>query len=219
VLDARHGRLLRGRGIDRPVIAIPNGCDADEAMRPAAALPADDELRFVFLGRLDVQNKGLDLLLDAFKEAELGPARLTLQGRSVDGGSLGRLVAGRAEVRGFDAAHDGRSIISGYHVLCLPSRYEGFGMAALEAMLEGRVVLVSNVAGIAPHVEAADCGVVVPPTRAGIRDGLARLVARRDEWVAMGARGREYALEQLGWGRIGRDALAAYAVDRKDVDV
>ena len=39
-----------------------------------------------------------------------------------------------------------------HDLFVLPSRFEGFGLSALEAMLAARPVLVSDVAGLAPHI-------------------------------------------------------------------
>ena len=77
-------------------------------------------------------------------------------------------------------------------------------------MLAGRVLLVSEVAGIAPHVQASGCGVIVAPTVAAIRQGLVELLERRSEWKEMGLKGREYALEHLRWNNIAFAALQQY---------
>jgi glycosyltransferase involved in cell wall biosynthesis len=101
-------------------------------------------------------------------------------------------------------------LIAGHDVFCLPSRFEGFGLAALEAMLAGRVLLVSERAGIARHVRASECGVTVEPTAAGVGRGMVALLRRRAEWREMGLAGRRYALANLQWKSIAADALAKY---------
>ena len=95
-------------------------------------------------------------------------------------------------------------------MFCLPSRFEGFGLSAIEAMLAGRVLIVSEVAGVAPHVKASGCGVVVAPERSAVRDGLRELLAKRDEWKAMGLAGRRHALKHLRWPTIAAAALRDY---------
>lgn len=225
VLDARHGAFLSARGIHNPVIAVPNGVDAADAelvgaahlTAPVTAPSTDRPARFFFLGRIDQANKGLDLLIDAFARFAAGrPVQLTLQGP--DAGDAQALRA-RAAARGLDDRftlldpdHDTPSplLVAGHDVFCLPSRYEGFGLAALEAMLAGRVLLVSDVGGIAGHVTSSGCGVVVTPSVEDILRGLDALWARRTEWPAMGMRGRTHALTQLSWAGIGRAALEAY---------
>jgi glycosyltransferase involved in cell wall biosynthesis len=71
-------------------------------------------------------------------------------------------------------------------------------------------LLVSERAGIAPHVAASGCGVLVSPDPASVRAGLLHLLARRSEWADMGLRGRRYAIEHLPWTRVAARALDHY---------
>ncbi len=70
--------------------------------------------------------------------------------------------------------------------------------------------MVSEIAGIAPHVEASGCGVVVAPEVSAIKSGLIELLQRRSDWKTMGLKGREYALEYLQWDKIASVALDSY---------
>ena len=102
-------------------------------------------------------------------------------------------------------------IIAEHDVFCLPSRFEGFGLAALEAMLAARVLVVSEIAGIARHVRASGCGIVIEPKVEAIRNAVSALINSRDKWKEMGLAGREYALKNFQWDRIAEDALRQYA--------
>ena len=219
VLDPMHAVTLRHLGVDTPVIAISNGVARD-------SVPAESELRWrawnepahlAFLGRIDAYNKGLDILLEAFSRVSArAEIRLTMQGPdSGDRARLEKLAAKRMlgdRVRfcGPDYHRSSYQFVSDHDVFCLPSRYEGFGLAALEAMLSGRVLLVSERAGIARHVWASGCGEIVAPTVAGVEQGLLCLLQRRAQWREMGMRGRRYALANLEWKRIAATALEQY---------
>jgi glycosyltransferase involved in cell wall biosynthesis len=50
----------------------------------------------------------------------------------------------------------------------------------------------------------------VQPTATAIATGLIELLQRRHEWKTMGLQGRRYAVENLGWNRIGAIALKEY---------
>jgi glycosyltransferase involved in cell wall biosynthesis len=76
--------------------------------------------------------------------------------------------------------------------------------------LAGCVLLVSASAGIAEHVHASGCGLVVQPTVKSIQEGLNRLLSCRDRWPEMGRRGQQYALDHLPWRTIARQALSEY---------
>ncbi|MCU0565392.1 MAG: glycosyltransferase [Oculatellaceae cyanobacterium Prado106] len=218
LLDLRQEKWLLRLGIQTPCFEIPNG------FSPADILP-DDSLRWntqatpriLFFGRLDAHHKGLDRLLDAFRKVvKLTDAQLTLQGP--DQGDRTRLqkrarsMVAKNQVIFLEPEYEKSptAAIAPYDIFCLPSRYEGFGLSALEAMLAGRVLLVSQSAGIAPHVQMSGCGLVVKPEVTAIKSGLLELLQRRGEWRSMGLRGRQYALEQLNWQRIGAKALRQY---------
>ncbi|MNC85551.1 D-inositol-3-phosphate glycosyltransferase [compost metagenome] len=120
------------------------------------------------------------------------------------------MISSKVAFRAPDYRRSSPRIIADHDVFCLPSRFEGFGLAALESMLAARVLLVSEIAGIARHVRASDCGVVVKPTTASVAEGLAALLQRRSEWREMGLRGRRYALANLQWKNIAASALRHY---------
>ena len=109
-----------------------------------------------------------------------------------------------------DYDNSASSIIAQYDIFSLPSRLEGFANSALEAMLAGRVLLVSEIDGIAPHVIASDCGVVVKPDISDIKAGLTKLLHRRSQWQEMGVRGRDYVLKHLNWNNIAAKTLETY---------
>lgn len=218
VLDQRHGEWLRQRGIRVPVIEVPNGFEPADVL-PEASLhwSQGSPPRIYFLGRFDAYNKGLDLLLAAFAQIQARTgATLTLQG--ADRGDRSAL-AQQAHTLGIAPSvtfldpdyHTPPSVLaSQYDIFCIPSRFEGFSLSALEAMLAGRVILISEIAGIAPHVVRSGCGITVQPTIAAITTGLQMLIDRRDRWQEMGLQGRQYALKTFQWREIGQRALAAY---------
>jgi glycosyltransferase involved in cell wall biosynthesis len=199
VLDFRHAEWLRAYGVRTPVIEVLNGY-APEDVHPESLLSwrLEGAPRLLYLGRIDYHNKGLDLLLDAFAQMlHQTDAVITLQGpdwgdRDAMMKRAGRLNLGtRVQFRdpNFDKA---AALISAEHdVFLLPSRFEGFGLSALEAMLAGRVVLVSDVAGIAPHVRASGSGIVISSDIEHIKSGLSELLALRPKWREMGLSGRE----------------------------
>lgn len=220
VLDIRHAAFLRRLGISTPVIETPNGVRMRE-VPPESALEwrcSGEAARLVFLGRIDAYNKGLDLLLKACaRVASHTDVRLTVQGpdwgdrAALARGAPARTLADRVTFLDPDYQRPASQIIGEHDVFCLPSRFEGFGLSALEAMVSARVLLVSETAGIVPHLEASGCGVVVRPSVTGIETGLFELLARRSEWRAMGLAGRHYALRHLQWKTIAAAALDRYA--------
>ena len=103
---------------------------------------------FVFIGRFDRQ-KGLDLLLDAFADSRLSHVDLWLIG----GATLGHryVIPDQPNIKliGWVANAHIDDYIRCFDAVIVPSRWEGFGLIALEAMRNGKPVLASRTGGLA----------------------------------------------------------------------
>ena len=171
-LDLPDGRVRVIRyGLDAAI--APRGGGA--AFREALGVPASAPLA-VCLARLAPQ-KGLDVLVDAARRLRdvLPDARVAIVGRGPDGAALrdrvrARGLQGRVLFAGF--LEDPGPAYDAADCVVLPSRWEGFGLAALEARAAGRRVVVSAAGGL-PEAAGAD-GVVVPVgDAAALADALA----------------------------------------------
>jgi glycosyltransferase involved in cell wall biosynthesis len=96
-------------------------------------------------------------------------------------------------------------------VVACPSRREGYGVVAREAMSYGRPVVASSVGGLVDAVEDGVTGLLVPPRDpAALRAGLERLLADRALCERMGAAGRERARERWSWDACTKATIAVY---------
>jgi glycosyltransferase involved in cell wall biosynthesis len=218
-LDVRHEVWARRLGITVPVVSVENGFE-DKDVVPAESLcwRTEGPVRALFWGRMAMYTKGIDVLLAGFQQAAREHSmHLTLQGPDWSGEAtaIQRLIASMTVADRIKtlppefeipAAH----VMVAHDIFCMPSRFEGFGLSALEAMLAGRVLMVSGTAGISPHVERSGCGVIVQPTAEDVHRGFRYLLSNRDRWREMGLRGREYALEHLHWNTIAQRTLNQY---------
>jgi glycosyltransferase involved in cell wall biosynthesis len=90
-------------------------------------------------------------------------------------------------------------------VVAVPSRREGYGMVAREAMAHGRPVVATAVGGLADAVEHEVNGLVVPVRDvAALRAAIERLLGDAELRARLGRAAREKAERE--WGR---DAAAA----------
>jgi glycosyltransferase involved in cell wall biosynthesis len=84
---------------------------------------------------------------------------------------------------------------------------EDYGYVTLEAMASGKPVLTAqDSGGVLEFVQDGVNGLVVAPTTDAIGHGFNRLIDKRDETAAMGARGRKFIEESGmtagGWDRV-----------------
>jgi glycosyltransferase involved in cell wall biosynthesis len=154
----------------------------DVAVRALAVLPADV--------RLAVLGEGPERLqLEALAE-QLGVSeRLLLTGRVGDVGAWLR-----------------RSTL-----LVHPVRWEGFGLALLEAMLAAKPVVATFVSSIPEIVVDGETGVLVPPDDPqALAQALLDVLQDPVRGERLGAAGRERALSEFSVDRMASGTLAAY---------
>lgn len=150
------------------------------------------EFRLACVAALAPVAKGQDLLFAALARQEwrTRPVRLSLYGNGQNARSLPALAKmfelDRVEFRGFTG--DVERVWAEHHALVLPSRHEGMPLAVVEAMLCGRVCIVTDVAGNTEFIDDGATGFVAPaPTAPLVWDALERAWARREEWRQIGA--------------------------------
>ena len=193
-----------------PVEVVPAGVDDD-----LFTIERRPEGYLLYLGRVDVFQKGLDTLLAAM--ATLVRDRPTLELRIAGRGREAERV--RAMARALDLVpnvrvlgpvsdDERRALLAGAAVQVLPSRFEGFGMAAAEAMAAG-VPLVATTAGSLPEVvDAPNGGVLVPPDDApALAAAVAALLDDDAARAALGTTARASAA-RFRWTAIARSHLA-----------
>jgi len=97
-------------------------------------------------------------------------------------------------------------------VLVHPARWEGFGLALLEAMLAGTPVVATRVSAAPEIVEAGTTGLLVPADDpAALADAVASLLADPARASALGAAGLDRARRQFSVARMAERTAAVYA--------
>jgi glycosyltransferase involved in cell wall biosynthesis len=180
------------------------------AVRSVAAIPTEREggtLHVGFLGRLHPK-KNLERAIEAVADA--GPdVRLVVAG---DGSAtyadyLRRLardvgIGDRVTWLGFVDEERKCSFFGSIDLLVMPSHYESFGIAAVEALTAGVPIIVSPTVGVAEVIARREAGLVVPPTRQRLAEAIMKL---RDDRALLAstaenafAAADEFSLERHG---------------------
>lgn len=178
--------ILRHTGADSVVVM--NGIDSSEFRVKELPYSGGRPLRIVQVGRLDIAQKGQDLLVDAVAILRDRGVAVTVdfigEGRSRDEleariGSRG--VADRVTLLGARPPEYIARNLCDYDLLVQPSRFEGFGLTIAEGMAAGVPVLVSD---IDVQLEVTDHGRCGYTFRSGdtadLADAIARIVAGYD---------------------------------------
>jgi len=169
-------------------VSVPHGAPP-AAPTGAVALPRH-LTNLLFVGRFDRQ-KGLDLLLETFARTDRPDLRLHIIGAPDQGGSPRLDISDRRIALHGWVPHDRLDDwYAAADAVVMPSRWEGFGLVAIEAMRNGTPVLASD-RGALPEVLGGS-GMLFEPEDAG---GLAALLE---------------GLDKEALGGMGRDAFARY---------
>ncbi len=97
-------------------------------------------------------------------------------------------------------------------VVCVPSRREGHGMVAREAMAHGRPVVATAVGGLVEAVADGETGLLVESGDVpALRAAIERLLGDPDLRRRLGAAGRARAAERFSWDAYVAAALEVYA--------
>jgi glycosyltransferase involved in cell wall biosynthesis len=165
---------------------------------PDTTVESDDPPHVLFVGRLS-EEKGVPELAEAAKGLPLvvvgdGPLRDRVPG------TVGFVPP--AELPGyFDRAA----------VVVCPSRREGYGVVARQAMAHGRPVVATAVGGLAEAIVDGESGVLVPPGDiATLGEALRSLLADPELRARLGAAARDRVRERYSRDVAVAATLAAY---------
>lgn len=152
--------------------------------------------------------KGLRYLLEAFAQLRQrfgDRVALRIAGDGPERGKLDALVerlgiAGQTELAGWVEHAELPAFLQSLDVFVLPSTYEGFGVAAVEASAMALPVVASRVYGLPDVVKEGVTGFLVPAKNSvALAQAIGRLVEDPDLRVALGKAGRQYVAERYDW--------------------
>jgi glycosyltransferase involved in cell wall biosynthesis len=179
----------------------------------AAGIPADAPLALA-VGRL-IEQKDHATLLRAFAlvRVALPQAHLAILG----GGPLEAATRALVEELGLEDAvtmpgrTDIRDWLERADVFAHSSRWEGFGIVLLEAMLAGLPVVATRVSAVPEVVVDGETGLLVEVGDfQGLATAIQTLLADRGQASTLGEAGRQRALEEFSVARMAERTQAVY---------
>jgi glycosyltransferase involved in cell wall biosynthesis len=192
------GLFREAGGVGTPEV-IPNGIDAGRFR------PLDKKTRILLCSRL-VERKGFHYFLEAIRDLDMpgwevdvvgdGPMRQSLE-------EMARHCRVPVRMHGW-LDNDSDELAQLYReamVFALPSEWENFSVALLEAMDAACAVITTDVSGN-PEV-VGDSGCLVPPRDVdGLREAVVRLTGSTERCLEMGARARDRVAREFDWGTV-----------------
>jgi glycosyltransferase involved in cell wall biosynthesis len=184
---------------------------------------SNGKIRFVFVGRLDIYTKGLDILLEAFAEAAQAlPERnihLTLVGPDWKG-SLVRLkevayklgCGNRVTFTGAKPGEQVAKILTESDVYVHLSRHEGFPLSITEALLASNPAILSKEIGLVSYLEIASLPhvKVIFPEKEEAVSAIVQFVEKLLELKTLATAHQEKVRRFFDWREIAKEHLECY---------
>jgi glycosyltransferase involved in cell wall biosynthesis len=198
----------------RQITNVWNGLDSELFCPDESVAKSKNELLCV--GRAADPNKGIKTLIQALGRLP-EPIHLTLIDNDHPGNEVFKWareagVADRLVVTGRVSSD---ALIEHYRraaIVVVPSRHEGFGLPAVEAMACGTPVVSCAAGALREVMELTGGGLVVPIDDAeGLAKAIETLMGRPEERARMASHGRDRVLENFSWSRVAAATAQVYA--------
>jgi glycosyltransferase involved in cell wall biosynthesis len=186
-------------GIELPCARIiQNPLDLEIPPQPLPPARLGSRPRLGFVGRIDINHKGLDFFMEALARVSVETdLEFHLTGRMQDPEAFRSLVAkhGLTDRVFAHGPATGEELAGAYRdaeLMVLPSRWEGCASTMVEAMMFSRPLLVTPVGGVADWLtDGVNAFVASEVSVDAIEKALRRAMDAREAWPAMGMAARE----------------------------
>ncbi|MCS7250574.1 MAG: glycosyltransferase family 4 protein [candidate division WOR-3 bacterium] len=178
-----------------------------------------EENYILFLGRYDIEQKGIDTLIYAYKKLILELKNdlpdLYLVGKGKDENIIKKMIISlnlENKVKILPAVYgkEKKKIIENSLFVCMPSRFESFGMVACEAQACGKPIIASNIEPLNFLVKNNQTGLLFEKDNINqLAEVILKLIQNKDLRKFLGNNGKEWA-KQFDWNTIAKKQLECY---------
>ena len=217
ISDQTREKLLDAGFRDEQIRFVPNGIDTSMAPQP----PADGQTLVIgYCGRLR-EVKGVHVLLEAFALAVKANPERSLSLRIAGSGETMDALQSQAETLGvaqqidwLGMVEDTSSFFRSLDIYVQPSFAEGLPNSVMEAMVEQRPVVASDIGGNNDLVEDTVTGLLFPAGDASrLSEQLTRLIDEPALRQGVAESGRQLIVERFGFDRVVDQLLELYHFD------
>lgn len=209
-----------------PYFIVPNGFSTPQEQKTCFL---DDGLTASFIGRLDMFQKGLDLLLDAMTELhqELLSARfhLNIYGprrydfykikEEIEKRAIEDIVTLNDEVGGGAK----KNVLMNTDLFVMTSRFEGHPMGLIEALAYGLPCLVTPGTNMLKEIQISDAGWTCEGNIKDIKHSLMKVLSQKSLFEIKGKNARKLSLN-YDWDKIAKtfhDKILCLLEDNNDI--
>jgi glycosyltransferase involved in cell wall biosynthesis len=170
-----------------------------------------DDGYILSMGRIDIHMKGIDLLIDAFEiiSASFPRHSLVIAGRGSphDVTWLKKRIEGspvREKIVFKENVSDNEKILLFHHAtfVCMPSRFEGWCIAAIEAAASSKATLGTRIVGLGESIRHDETGLLVAPEdKDELADKIRLLLSDHTLRKRLGTNGYSWA-QHFTWEKI-----------------
>jgi len=219
--EARNDVISQYRCPPKKIEVIPNAVDFERFTRIKSIQNSsieDTALLITFIGRL-TESKGLPYLIEAIKHLKSSSSGLASYKVIIAGdGPMKKELEDLVRKSGLTdqvslPGHitEIESLLALTDIFILPSLYEGFPLALLEAMASGCAVIGSDAGGIPDIITNSNIGFIVKrgDSRA-LAERIKLLLSDKELRVKLGKNGREHIRKKYKWTNIVRSISQIY---------
>lgn len=191
-----------------PYFIVPNGFDTPSVVKTSFCTKG---IKAIFVGRLDIYHKGIDLLLDAITQlhTELhnagfflniyGPQKYDYE--KIKNEIETRKINDIASVNGEISGKKKEQAILDSDIFIMTSRFEGHPMGMIEALAYGLPCLVTPGTNMLEEIKKTDAGWVCEDNVESCRKALLNVIADKDSYKIKGQHAKELA-SRYNWDKL-----------------
>ena len=204
----------------KKVYVVPNGVEEKVVdSLPEKCYNREDNPVFYFLGRYDINHKGLDYLFDALDILDSTGEKITVNMYGIGSDDeiayvhnrINKIKNLKVEDKGTIYDEEKIKALRNANILLLTSRYEGSPMTILDALSYGNPCLVTPGTNVADEIERNNLGWKTELNAEIIADSILQAKEEyRQNFADYYERCRRYVLDNFLWDKIALQSVKVY---------